>query len=103
MARRGTYVVARVFADVGDIPINPHRHLPANQIRLLGMINHPPTTYVNSMRLLSKFQKSFPLERFVTHEFPVNHINDAWQLHSMWTTRSRLSLRRGAHVELQFA
>jgi threonine dehydrogenase-like Zn-dependent dehydrogenase len=43
MARRGgAYFVAGVFADVGDIPINPHRHLLANQIRLYGMTNHPP-------------------------------------------------------------
>lgn len=78
MARRGgTYVVAGVFADVGDIAINPHRHLLANQIRLLGMTNHPPSGYVNSMRLLSRFQKSFPLDRFVTHAFPVGRIDEA--------------------------
>lgn len=78
MARRGgTYIVAGVFADVGDIPINPHRHLLASQIRLLGMTNHPPSGYVNSMRLLSKHQKAFPLDRFVTHEFPVDRIDDA--------------------------
>ena len=35
--------VAGVFADVGDIPINWRRHLLANQIRLFGMTNHPPT------------------------------------------------------------
>jgi threonine dehydrogenase-like Zn-dependent dehydrogenase len=38
MARPGgAYFVAGVFADVGDIPINPHRHLLANQIRLFGI------------------------------------------------------------------
>ncbi|HQZ13643.1 MAG TPA: alcohol dehydrogenase catalytic domain-containing protein, partial [Devosia sp.] len=35
MGRRGaTYLVAGVFADVGDVAINPHRDLLANQIRL---------------------------------------------------------------------
>ena len=35
MARRGgAYFVAGVFADVGDIPINPHRHLLAKPDRL---------------------------------------------------------------------
>lgn len=78
MVRRGgTYVVAGVYADVGDIPINPHRHLLANQIRLMGMTNHPPTGYVNSMKLLNKFKKTFPLEKFVTHAFPVNEVEKA--------------------------
>ena len=62
MARRGgAYFVAGVFADVGDIPINPHRHLLANQIRLYGMTNHPPTGYPSSLRLLNK---SRPLTRW---------------------------------------
>ena len=78
MVRRGgAYFVAGVFADVGDIPINPHRHMLANQIRLFGMTNHPPTGYVNSMRLLNKFKTAFPLDRFVTHAIPVNHVEEA--------------------------
>jgi threonine dehydrogenase-like Zn-dependent dehydrogenase len=78
MARRGgTYVVAGVYADVGDVPINPHRHMLANQIRLMGMTNHPPTGYVNSMRLLNKFKKNFPLDQFVTHAYPVNEVDRA--------------------------
>jgi L-iditol 2-dehydrogenase len=78
MARRGgAYFVAGVFADVGDIPINPHRHLLANQIRLFGMTNHPPTGYPSSLRLLNKFKKAYPLHRFVTHEFPVHQVDKA--------------------------
>jgi threonine dehydrogenase-like Zn-dependent dehydrogenase len=81
MARRGgTYVVAGVYADVGETPINPHRHLLANQIRLMGMTNHPPTGYVNSMRLLNKFKKTFPLERFVTHAYPVDEVDKAMSM-----------------------
>jgi hypothetical protein len=42
MARRGgAYFVACVFADVGDIPINPPPHFLANQIRVFGMTNGP--------------------------------------------------------------
>ena len=78
MARRGgAYFVAGVFADVGDIPINPHRHLLANQIRLFGMTNHPPTGYPSSLRLLNKFKTTYPLEKFVTHEFPVDQVDKA--------------------------
>ena len=78
MARRGgAYFVAGVFADVGDIPINPHRHLLANQIRLFGMTNHPPTGYPSSLSLLNKFKTAYPLKKFVTHEFPVDQVDKA--------------------------
>ncbi len=52
-------------------------HMLANQIRLFGMTNHPPTGYVNSMRFLNKFKKTFPLDRFVTHAIPINEVEKA--------------------------
>jgi hypothetical protein len=66
-----------VFADVRDIPINPRRHLLVNQIRLFGTTNHPSTGYPSSLRLLNKFKKTYPLEKFVTHEFPVQKVSEA--------------------------
>ena len=63
MVRRGgMYIVAGVFADVGNIVLNPH-HIAARQVRLIGMCNHPSTGYVSSMKLLEKFQDVFPLAR----------------------------------------
>jgi L-iditol 2-dehydrogenase len=77
MVRRGgTYIVAGVFADVGDVTLNPH-HIAARQVRLIGMCNHPPTGYVASMKLLEKHQHDFPLRDFVTHRFPVAHADAA--------------------------
>ena len=49
----------------------------ANHIRLFGMINHPPTGYPSSLRLLNKFKTTYPLEKFVTHEFPVDQVDKA--------------------------
>jgi L-iditol 2-dehydrogenase len=78
MGRRGAiYIVAGVFADVGDVAINPHRHLLANQMRVIGMSNHPPTGYPAALRLLARARERFPLDRFVTHEFPVPEIERA--------------------------
>ncbi|MCB1499869.1 MAG: zinc-binding dehydrogenase [Bauldia sp.] len=68
--RGGTYIVAGVFAEVGDITINPH-HLAAKQARVIGMCNHPPTAYPASLKLLDKAQHAFPLRDFVTHVFAV--------------------------------
>ncbi len=72
MTRRGgMYIVAGVFADVGDVSINPHRHIAARQLRIIGMTNHPPSGYVSSLKLLETFQDKYPLSDFVTHEFSV--------------------------------
>jgi threonine dehydrogenase-like Zn-dependent dehydrogenase len=51
--------------------------LLANQIRLYGMTNHPPTGYPSSLRLLNTFKSAYPLEKFVTHEFPVDQVDKA--------------------------
>jgi threonine dehydrogenase-like Zn-dependent dehydrogenase len=66
-----------VFADIGDIPINWRRHLLANQIRLFGMTNHLLTGTLSSLRLLNTFKTSYPLKKFVTHEFPVDQVDKA--------------------------
>lgn len=71
MVRRGgMYIIAGVFAEVGTVAVNPH-HIAARQVRVLGMCNHPPTAYVPSMKLLEKFQDTYPLRDYVTHAFPV--------------------------------
>jgi L-iditol 2-dehydrogenase len=71
MVRRGgMYIVAGVFADVGTVTLNPH-HIAARQVRLIGMCNHPSTGYMASLKLLDKFQHTFPLKEFVTHKFKV--------------------------------
>lgn len=71
MVRRGgMYIVAGVFADVGNITLNPH-HIAARQIRIIGMCNHPSRGYPASMKLLEKFKDMFPLRDFITHRFAV--------------------------------
>ena len=41
------------------------------------MTNHPPTGYPSSLRLLNKFKTTYPLQKFVTHEFPVDQVDKA--------------------------
>jgi hypothetical protein len=41
------------------------------------MCNHPATGYVASLKLLEKFQHSFPLRSFVTHRFKVGEADAA--------------------------
>jgi hypothetical protein len=41
------------------------------------MTNHPPTGYPSSLRLLNKFKTAYPLDPFVTYEFPVQKVDKA--------------------------
>jgi L-iditol 2-dehydrogenase len=75
--RGGFYIVAGNFVDTGDISINPHRHLVAKNIRLIGMTNHPFTGYAPSMRLLCRHTGDFPFDRFVTHRFSLGQAQQA--------------------------
>ena len=57
--------------------LNPHRHLCAKNVRLIGMTNHPFTAYTPSMKLMEKYRDMFPFERFVTHEYPLSKTEQA--------------------------
>ena len=82
MVRKGgMYIVTGMFVDVGEISINPHRHLCAKNIRLIGQTNHPPSGYLPSLKLMEKFAKFFPpFEKIVTHKFPLNEAAKAMEL-----------------------
>lgn len=76
----GMYIVSGVFVDTGEVSINPHRHLCAKNIRLLGQTNHPPSGYLPSLKLMEKFAKFFPpFERIVTHRFGLNEVQQAME------------------------
>ena len=65
------------FADTGEIALNPHRHLCAKNVRLIGMTNHPFTGYTPSMALMAQYADRFPFEKFVTHEYPLARTTEA--------------------------
>jgi len=76
----GMYIVSGVFVDTGEVSINPHRHLCAKNIRLLGQTNHPPSGYLPSLKLMEKFAKLFPpFERIVTHRFGLEKVQQAME------------------------
>lgn len=73
----GTYIEAGNFVETGEVVLSPHRHLCAKNARLIGITNHPFTGYTPSMKLMMKYRHSFPFERFVTHEYPLAHTEQA--------------------------
>ncbi len=77
LRKGGVYVEAGNFADTGEIALNPHRHLCAKNVRLIGMTNHPFTGYTPSMALMERYAERFPFEKFVTHEYPLAQTAEA--------------------------
>jgi threonine dehydrogenase-like Zn-dependent dehydrogenase len=66
----GMYIVTGMFVDTGEtVAINPHRHLCAKNIRLIGMTDEPPSGYDPMLKLLDKFSRYMPFDRIVTQEF----------------------------------
>jgi len=82
MTRKGgMYIVTGMFVDVGQIAINPHKHLCAKNVRLIGQTNHPPSGYLPSLKLMEKFTRFFPpFEKIVTHTFPLEQVAEAMEL-----------------------
>ncbi|MBC7109199.1 MAG: alcohol dehydrogenase catalytic domain-containing protein [Methanomassiliicoccales archaeon] len=77
--RGGMYIVAGVFVDTGDITLNPHRHICAKNIRLLGQTNHPPRGYLSSLKLFERYASYFPpFERIITHRFVIEDVEQAF-------------------------
>ena len=78
LRRGGMYLLEGVFVDLGEIPFNPH-HIVSKSLRLIGLSNHPFTSYGTSMELLLRIQDQFPLDEFISHRFPLEEAERAMQ------------------------
>lgn len=72
--RGGVYLEAGNFSETGEVSLSPHRHFCAKNVRLIGMTNHPFTGYTPSIELMQKHAHQFPFEKFVTHEYPLEQM-----------------------------
>jgi len=68
----GTYLETGNFVDTGTVEINPHRHLCAKNVRLIGMTNLCYTGYLPSMKMMHRYSKWYPFEDLVTHRYPID-------------------------------
>src|SRR5262252_5482436 len=73
----GMLVEAGNFSDLGEIPLSPHRHLCAKNVRILAVGGEEPAAYGPSMRQMARYMKHYPLREFVTHRFPLREVNTA--------------------------
>ena len=70
----GTFVEVGHFVDTGNIQLNPHRHLCAKNIRLIGQMNLAYTGMMPSVNLLKVNQDKYDFNKIVTHKY---HLTDA--------------------------
>lgn len=73
----GLLVEAGNFADLGDVAINPHRHLCSKSVRILGVGGEEPASYGPSMRQMARYMRFYPLREFVSHRFPLRDVEAA--------------------------
>jgi len=71
----GLLVEAGNFSDMGDITINPHHHLCAKNVRILGVGGEEQAAYGPSMRQMARYMKHYPLAEFVTHRFALEDVD----------------------------
>jgi len=73
----GLLVEAGNFSDMGEIPISPHRHLCAKNVRILGVGGEERAAYGPSMRQMARYMRQHPLAEFVTHRFGLRDVEAA--------------------------
>jgi threonine dehydrogenase-like Zn-dependent dehydrogenase len=73
----GLLVEAGNFSDLGEIPISPHRHLCAKNVRILGVSGEEPAAYGPGMRQMARYMRHYPLREFVTHRYPLRDVETA--------------------------
>jgi threonine dehydrogenase-like Zn-dependent dehydrogenase len=75
----GMLVEAGNFADLGEVSINPHRHLCSKGVRILGVGGEEPASYGASLRQMARYMRHYPLREFVTHRYSLAEAEAAVQ------------------------
>jgi L-iditol 2-dehydrogenase len=73
----GLLVEAGNFSDLGDVAINPHRHLCAKSVRILGVAGEEPAAYAPGMRQMARYTEHYPLGELVSHRFALRDADAA--------------------------
>src|SRR5205814_5162650 len=75
----GMYLEVGNFSDLGSASINPHL-ICAKNLRIVGVGGEAITAYGPSMELLRRYRKHYPVEKFVSHRYPIEEAETALRL-----------------------
>lgn len=77
LRKGGTFIEVGNFVDTGTVSINPHQHLCAKNIRLIGMTNLAYTGFVPAIKLLRRHLNFYNFAKIVTHRYPIEEAEKA--------------------------
>jgi L-iditol 2-dehydrogenase len=72
----GFYLEVGNFSDLGSVPISPHL-ICAKNLRIIGIGGEAITSYGPSLELLRRYRQHYPLEKFVSHRYPIERADEA--------------------------
>jgi L-iditol 2-dehydrogenase len=75
----GLLVEAGNFSDLGEVAINPHRHLCSKNVRIIGVGGEEGASYGPSMRQLVRYMQHYPVREFVSHRYRLDAVEAAMQ------------------------
>ena len=78
----GKYLVVGQLSDHGPLPITPSL-ITRKVIRLNGVISSKPHHIIRTVQMMDRVVK-YPVEKLITHRFPLNDVNDAFKSHETW-------------------
>jgi L-iditol 2-dehydrogenase len=73
----GTFVEVGHFVDSGDVKLNPHRHICAKNIRMIGQTNLAYTGLIPSIKLLMANRDKYNFQQLTTHRFHFSRAEEA--------------------------
>ena len=73
----GVVVEAGTFVDMGPVAINPNSDICTRNVSVLGIGGETAPAYSASMKLMAANLGRYPLDRIVTHRYPLEQAHEA--------------------------
>jgi L-iditol 2-dehydrogenase len=73
----GTYLLVGMFANIGEVSINPTLHIVGKGAHIIGINGAPYQDYGRALTILEKYKDKMPFNKIVTHKFNLIDIKNA--------------------------